>query len=141
MVPGFMEELVENFSSSNSTLIKSFWAGKLIQKLQDDDHQTSSLQGEQPAVLTSSNPPCPPCSHVDNQESPYQQLILESLHCLKKLETSLSPRVHDIIADGVEAPSSSVEKEIIQPNGTLNWNVVSRYINEGIINVIITCLL
>lgn len=155
-----MENILKNFSSSchhNSCHIKSFWAGKLIQGLHFTTDNFISTQAaassENPPTLPSapSKPPPPPESSTPSKEfqvSPDhshgcraqplpQDIISTALQCLDEKGTSLSPKVHEVILGVSESNILHEEGDIVTNKATLDWGVVSKYINKGNIIVIL----
>lgn len=109
-----MEDLVHNFSTEESHLVKSFWAGKLIQDLQ--------LAEGNPLLASQTSP----------RKSP-SQILIDAFQCVERHETSLSPRVHSIIVGGRNREvHSSIEKgRLLCSNGTLDWSEVTKILDGG----------
>lgn len=128
-----MEEFAE-FPSFSSNLIRSFWAGKLIQELHltEDELHTSSRTRE--SSHDHSNPPHSPPPNINDQGQPSQLLISDALQCLAQCETSLSPRVRGIVTGHEQQESAEFASDghiLCTSNGTLDWSEVANYLDKG----------
>ena len=118
---------MDEFFNATSQLVKSFWAGKVLQGLDltEDDLDIASKDAAEGATLDL--PPRP---------SPHDSLTSDALCCLATCETSLSARVHSVVTgEETETPSSgamvhSDDRAVICSDGTLNWTQLTEYL-EG----------
>lgn len=104
-----MERFEHSFSTRDSLLIKTFWAGKVVQEL----HLTTEDELN----------PQPP------QDQGQAQLISDALHCLTLSETSLSQKVHGILLDSEDELTGN-QKPLLS-DGTLNWSKISEYFDAS----------
>lgn len=126
----------ESFFSSTSQLVKSFWAGKIIQKSKRG-LTTASKHGEDtlPMSPSASNPLAP---HRDSK------LFLEqAFSSVRNCGTSLSPRVHKTIGGTVDT-GVPLGEALLRKDGTLNWSRVTRYFDAGemgwVVVMVTTCM-
>ncbi len=104
-----MERFEHSFSTRDSLLIKTFWAGKVVQELH----------------LTTEDELNPPCHQPPQYHQGQAQLISDALHCLTLSETSLSQKVHGILLDSEDELTGN-QKPLLS-DGTLNWSKLSEY--------------
>jgi hypothetical protein len=63
--------------------------------------------------------------------------IVEALKCLKYCETSLSPNVYDLVVNSIQSATppehlaSISQSSFLLKDCTLDWNIVSVYLNNG----------
>lgn len=114
-----MEGYVLKFSSQSSALVKSFWAGKIIQTLTHSTSSSTTASGSSPS------------REHDDQPLVQQELVSAALDCLKRHETSLSARVFDTISQSECNESDEECLKFLDAEGTLNWEVVSQYLGRG----------
>lgn len=126
---------MDEYSNATSQLVKSFWAGKVLQDL----HLTEKDLG----IISKK-------SSKDTAEGetlhlppsiPHDALTSDALCCLATCETSLSVRVRSVvtgegIGEETETPSSGVmahsddRTKLMFSDGTLNWTQLTGYL-EG----------
>ena len=112
-----MEVFLHKFRTHDSQLIRSFWAGKMVQDLH------MATEDELKAAGQSSSPP----SHGQRQA----EHVADALQCLVLSETSLSQKVQDILTDGEGEPPSLRGESPLLSDGTLNWSKLSRYFDAS----------
>ena len=136
-----MEEELEIFISQkeSSALVKSFWAGKLLQKLKlgkdDRDKLADYLLCHEDRLTPQFK--LTPHQSFDNQSHSLSNIITEALSTLTICETSLSARVHRLLTVCVQTTDSAVGPQndhpqyLLEPDATLNWRLVSKYMLGG----------
>lgn len=111
-----------SFTNSTSQLVKSFWAGKIIQQLE----LTKERLSEEDTLQMSPNPP-----HREGKLSPL--LLEQALGSVRICATSLSPRVRDVICGGSEMVDAAVPLGVtpVHSDGTLDWSSVASYFDAS----------
>lgn len=110
---------MDEFSNASSQLVKSFWAGKVLQELRLTEEDLSSIKDAAEGHL-------PP--------SPHDTLISDALCCLATCETSLSVRVHSIVTSEEIKEGTAMYSEtpsVMHSDGTLNWTQLTEWYLEG----------
>lgn len=115
-------------TDASSQLVRSFWAGKLIQSLQSSPPLPN--QGEEMPLSAPQG-----ASNSPQSQTPPGAALEEALGCVAKHETSLSPRVYTVLhamgtgggRGGVLGGTLILHRE----DGTLDWSAVARYLDEG----------
>ena len=128
-----MESFLENFISQKQFLIKSFWAGKLLQELKLSEDGQDKLTDYLESNKGTSSPRLVlhPSLTSDYLGHSLPYLISEAMTSLKVKETSLSPRVHELVTESPPMLFQHDSPCLLECSATLNWSVVSKYILEG----------
>jgi len=120
-----------------SSLVESYWAGKLLSELRKGDVDSHTPETHNHAIK---NPilPSPLCTSQPAVEQPVSSLEKDALHALSVKETSLSPGVHRLLTIPVSDEEMS---EFYQNNdwndildastATLDWKVLGCYLLGG----------
>ena len=103
----------------DSLLVKSFWAGKMIQGL----HLTT--MDELNRLPMPSSPHHTPSHHQGQETSPASPNVVDAFHCISQSKTSLSQKVQQTLASG-KGEHSNKENPLLD-DGTLNWNRILKY--------------
>lgn len=141
-----IEDALRLAGHEGSSLTRSFWFGKFLQLLSEEElikHEqslahvpsTTSFTCSVSAAthnlkeeLESRSDSCPPDSRRPE--------IAEALKCLKHCETSLSPNVYDLVVNSAlstpsEPLSSIFKSSFLLADSTLDWDKVSVHLDEG----------
>ena len=135
-----MEMLEDNLSSpasQASSLVKSFWAGKLLSKLRDTDDPHTP--GTHKYVASTTSESCTSQSRSPSaEEQSVSSLRTDALYALSVKETSLSPGVHNLLTipvsnEEITEFNHKVDKNSILDarSATLNWKTLARYLLGG----------
>ena len=150
-----IEDALRLAGQHGSSLTSSFWFGKFLQLLHDEeaikeDHPLSlssfrtTLSNHDSSINTvTSNPEVIQRERIQvasdfssrNCEGRRPQ-IEEALKCLKHCETSLSPNVYDLVINSTHSIpsrllSSISESSLLLNDSTLDWNTVSVLFDKG----------
>ena len=128
-----MEGFALRFSTSGSQLVKSFWAGKIIQQLHltEEDLERGLATPTGFSAGTAATPFSLPTS--DSTTPASQPPLEEVFKCLARCETSLSPRVHAMICSCTKEATSHalpVGGAPMHSDGTLDWTKVAQYFSK-----------
>ena len=149
--PNFLTQAAD---VEGSSLTRSFWFGKYFQQLSDDELHDLGLSGSRLSLVTPSQPSSvsstgPGSSTIsedgdrkenklatDVRSSGLRFDVMEAVKCLKDVETSLSPNVHDITVSPthslpLDRLSAILESTFLLNDCTLDWDAVALHLETG----------
>ena len=146
------EQFLRLAGDDGSSLTRSFWFGKFLQQLPEDELSKLGLSGSRSVSgliqalrqSSSSNSACSDSSSL-SKDGERREIKLTSsvgsfdveevMKCLTDSKTSLSPNVYDIVVNSTHSLpptllSSILQSSFLRKDCTLDWDTVALHLEE-----------